>query len=336
MRNARQVVRSGKLVDRAAAGFTLVELLVVIAIIGVLVALLLPAVQAARESARRTQCLNNLKQVCLALHNFESATKFFPAGQHQPTSAGYFSPHALMASYFEQTGVSNKLDLNQSPFAAQNYEAAKGQPKLLICPTDPFPGRAEYCGFTNYHANAGTWVHINGWDGVFGPSENAGGAEKTGRLRPGDIADGMSNTAAFAEVVNGAGSAGSKPTRFDCYNFSSTPSGPEATARAAFLGQKWETSSIPWSGTWRWRGYPWTEGSPWRTWYNHLMAPNSVCWVPGSEDFWKIVSPAASYHPGGANVVMADGSVRFVSDSVDATVWTAAGSRNGAEGLQLP
>jgi prepilin-type N-terminal cleavage/methylation domain-containing protein/prepilin-type processing-associated H-X9-DG protein len=318
------------------AGFTLVELLVVIAIIGVLVALLLPAVQSAREAARRLQCSNNLKQVCLALHNFESSNKAFPAGQHQPTSAGYLSPHAVMCNYYEQSGIYSQLDLNQSPFSTQNYNAAKGQLKMLLCPSDPLPGRAEFCGWTSYHANAGTWVHLKGWDGVFGPSEDAGGGVKTGRLRPGDLTDGMSNTAAFAEVVNGAGNiANPKPTKYDCFDFGSPPAGPESAARAAFMAQKWETSTIPWTGTWRWRGYPWTEGSPWRNWYNHLLPPNQACWVPGG-DFWKIVSPATAYHPGGVNVAMADGSVRFVSSTVDADVWNAAGSRNGEESLPLP
>jgi prepilin-type N-terminal cleavage/methylation domain-containing protein/prepilin-type processing-associated H-X9-DG protein len=314
-------------------GFTLVELLVVIAIIGVLVALLLPAVQAAREAARRTQCVNHLKQVCLALHNFESSNHRLPAGEHQPTSAGYLSPHALIANQFEQSGVYNLLDLNQGPFSAQNTVAAATQPKFLICPSDPFPGKKEYMGWTNYHSNAGTWAPISGWDGVFGPVENVGGAPAIGPLKFGDITDGLSNTAAFAEVVNGAGSSGAPKSKFDCFD-SSLPTGSLTAVRATFAGQNWQTSSIPWSGGWRWRGYPWTEGTVWRNWYNHVAPPNATCWVPG--DFWKIVSPASSTHPGGTNVAMTDGSVRFVSERVDADVWTAAGSRAGGESWQLP
>ena len=318
-------------------GFTLVELLVVIAIIGVLVALLLPAVQAAREAARRTQCVNNLKQVCLALHNFESNFNRLPAGEHQPTTAGYLSPHALIANQFEQSGVYNRLDLNQGPFSAQNYAAAASQPKFLICPTDPFPGKKEYMGWTNYHSNAGTWAPLNGWDGVFGPTEDTAGAKAIGPLKLGDITDGLSNTAAFAEVVNGAGNI-SRPakSRFDCFDTGTNPtSGTLAAARASFVAGNWQTSSIPWSGDWRWRGYPWTEGTVWRNWYNHIVPPNSPCWVPGG-DFWRIVSPASSMHPSGANVAMTDGSVRFVTESVDADIWAAAGSRAGGEALQLP
>ncbi|WP_425617948.1 DUF1559 domain-containing protein [Anatilimnocola sp. NA78] len=323
--------------NKVRAAFTLVELLVVIAIIGVLVALLLPAVQSAREAARRIQCSNHLKQVGLALHNFESTFKVLPAGQHQPTSAGYLSPHALMANYYEQSGVANRMNLDTSPFSAQNMDAAATQPKFLICPSDPFPGRKEYMGWTNYHANAGTWVHLNGWDGVFGPSEAAAGYPAIGRLKFGDITDGLSNTCAFSEVVNGAGGLVNPPkSKFDCFEFGAAPAGPMTAARASFAAQNWETSTIPWTGTWRYRGYPWTEGSPWRNWYNHLNPPNKTCWVPGGSDFWKIVSPAASMHPAGINTAMSDGSIRFVTDSVDAEVWAAAGSRNGEEVLQLP
>ncbi len=318
------------------AGFTLVELLVVIAIIGVLVALLLPAVQAARESARRTQCVNHLKQICLALHNFESSFHRLPAGEHQPTSAGYLSPHALIANQFEQSGVYNKLDLNQGPFSVQNAAAAATQPKFLICPSDPFPGKNEYMGWTNYHSNAGTWAPLTGWDGVFGPVENVGGGPPIGPLKLGDLTDGLSYTAGFAEVVNGAGNIAKPPnSRFDCYDTAVSPTGAIPAARAAFAAGNWKTSTIPWTGTWRWRGYPWTEGTVWRNWYNHLGPPNTTCWVPNG-DFWRIVSPAASMHPGGVNVAMMDGSVKFVSERVDADVWTGAGSRAGGEALMLP
>ncbi len=103
--------------------FTLVELLVVIAIIGILVALLLPAVQSAREAARRMSCTNNLKQVVLALHNFESTYKTIPSGMRHPT--GYLSPHAALANYYEQNAIYDRLDLNVGPFTQPNYDAAR-------------------------------------------------------------------------------------------------------------------------------------------------------------------------------------------------------------------
>ena len=316
--------------------FTLVELLVVIAIIGVLIALLLPAVQAARESARRSSCQNNLKQISLALHNFESTFKHLPAGEYQPTSAGYLSPQAFLANFYEQSGVYNQLDLNKGPFQQPNYNAARTQPKFLICPSDPFVGKKEDMGWTNYHSNCGSWVRINGWDGVFGPEENVGGGTRIGPQRFSDITDGLSNTCAFAEVVNGVGTIGGPRTKHDCYNFPGLPAGPVASARTAFLSRDWKTSTIPWSGTWRWRGYPWTEGTVWRTWYNHLLPPNSACWVPNNEDFWRIVSPATSYHTSGVNASMCDGSVRFVSQTVNVDVWLAAGTRAAAESAEAP
>ena len=313
--------------------FTLIELLVVIAIIGILVALLLPAVQAAREASRRMSCTNNLKQIALAMHNFENTHKTIPGGMYDGTA--YLSPHALLANYFEQNQVYDRLNLTVGPFTQPNYDAARTQPQTLICPSDPFPGKIHDMGWSNYHANAGSWVHLNGWDGLFGPAYNAGGGVQLKPLTFARITDGLSNTAAFAEVVNGVGDTiGGNPTIYDCYEFGAAPAGPISAARNAFLSQDWRAASIPWSGTWRWRGYPWIEGTVWRTWYNHLLPPNSPCWRPG--DWWKIVSPAASYHPGGVSVALADGSVRFVSETVDADVWTAAGTRERGEPLQLP
>jgi hypothetical protein len=101
--------------------------------------------------------------------------------------------------------------------------------------------------------------------------------------------DGLSNTAAFAEVANGFGpdTRAAKNPLADCLEVRTRlPRRATAkTVRNALLAQDWQTATIPWNGEWRWRGYPWSEGTIWRTWYNHLLPPNSVCWRPGS---WKI------------------------------------------------
>ena len=308
-------------------GFTLVELLVVIAIIGMLIALLLPAVQAAREAGRRSTCSNNVHQLALALHSYESAHGEVPSGMFHST--GYLSPHAVLANYFEQSNVYAQMNLAVGPFTQPNYDAARTQPAGLICPSDPFPGKVDDMGWTNYHSNAGSWVHTNGWDGIFGPAYSAGGGPALLPISFKDVTDGLSYTAAFAEVVNGAGSSGGAATRFDCFEFGGPPGGNLAAARSAFLAKDWKSASIPWSGTWRWRGYPWTEGTVWRNWYNHILPPGGICWRPN--DWWKIVSPATSYHPSGVNVGFCDGSVHFVSDKVNPIVWTAYGTRGEGE-----
>jgi prepilin-type processing-associated H-X9-DG protein len=88
----------------------------------------------------------------------------------------------------------------------------------------------------------------------------------------------------------------------------------------------WQAANIPWSGAWRWRGYPFTEGTIWRTWYNHLLTPNSKCWRPG--EWWDLVSPPSSYHTGTVNVVMCDGSVQGITEGIDPDVWLAMGTRD--------
>jgi type II secretory pathway pseudopilin PulG len=319
----------------------LVELLVVIAIIGILIALLLPAVQAAREAARRSQCSNNLKQVCLALHNFESSTKAVPSGSYlasglSPDVHTPFSALVMLAQYMELTTITQKMDLKTlGVWSAPNDAALYTKPQAFLCPTDPFPGKVEDMGYTNYHGNWGTWCPATGWDGAFGYSWDLAGIKKLPSLKFGDVIDGLSNTAAFSEVVNGAGSAGSAKTKFDCFDFGSQPSTTDlAAARNSLVAKDWNQSTIAGGGGWRWRGVPWTEGSVWRTGYNHLMTPNSPCWQTG--DWYHLVTPASSYHPGGVQVGIMDGSVRFVSENVDWNAWRALGTRAGGESIAAP
>ncbi|MEA1951590.1 MAG: DUF1559 domain-containing protein, partial [Planctomycetota bacterium] len=301
--------------------------------------LLLPAVQAAREAARRMNCSNNLKQLGVAMHNFEAARGHVPPGNHGVYDQGqswFFSAQALLFPYMEQGSVYGRFNLDENMWSTRNFEVAMTQPQFLLCPSDPFAGRIEPLGWTSYHSNCGSWVNLNGWDGVFGPSKERAGAPSPGIVKFSAIADGLSNTAAFAEVVNGVGTAGTPKTRFDCFEFGSLPGGTIPQARQAFLSKRWENQGlIPFNSSyWRWKGYPFTEGSPWRNWYNHLLPPNSTCWRP--TDWWKIVSPASSYHPGAVMVVLCDGSVKAVSDDVDPDVWTATGTITGGESLDLP
>lgn len=331
-----------------AAGFTLVELLVVIAIIGVLVALLLPAVQSAREASRRTQCQNHLKQFGLAMHNFESSVKRLPHGAESSAIHGP-SAHAYLLPVMEQGNVFNQMDqsfahgASAHANAAQHESASTVRPKVFQCPSDMNKFLGLVYGFTNYHSNWGSWVvaPVRRWDGTFGPNFAVASAPPLPGIRLAEITDGTSNTAAFGEVCNGLAPSNNKlDRRTDCFEHTGTLSTTHVTARTTLRAANWQTAQTAgapgWgSPFWRWRGYPWREGSIWRTGYNHLLPPNSACWRPNA-DWWQLITPPSSFHPNGTNICFADGSVRFINDTIDGDTFEAAGSRDGGETLTLP
>jgi prepilin-type N-terminal cleavage/methylation domain-containing protein/prepilin-type processing-associated H-X9-DG protein len=319
-------------------GFTLIELLVVIAIIAILIGLLLPAVQKVREAANRMSCQNNLKQIGIGLHNYHGAQGAFPPGCSLRWDHWGQSPQTMILPYLEQGNTYLLFDITLGPYdTASNQRAIAQKPKIYLCPSDVQQGRDTPFGFTSYHANSGTWrITAGGWDGVFGTAIEYGGIPAQPAVRITEITDGTSNTALFAEVINGPYNATDPhhPLR-DCFDFGNLSARDPVAARNALLAANWRTASIPWTGTWRYRGYPWGEGNIWRGWYNHLLPPNSTCWLVNG-DFWQLVTPATSFHTGGVNVCMADGSVRFVSDRIDPLAWQAAGTRAGGEVIPLP
>jgi prepilin-type N-terminal cleavage/methylation domain-containing protein/prepilin-type processing-associated H-X9-DG protein len=329
---------------RKRCAFTLVELLVVIAIIGILVALLLPAIQAAREAARRSQCKNNLKQLGLAVLNYESSKKHLPPSVeinlNTMTGAnnGAWGVHGHILGYLEEQSVRGLVDINKawdlqmaiSGLRIGAYSCPSDGPAAEV--RDPGGGKALLYA-TTYGFNMGTWFVYDpetnaGGDGVFFPNSN---------LRLAKVSDGTSKTLMVGEVK-----AWTHYTRNGGPSTTTIPNTADEAASIVASGGEYKNTGHT----------EWPDGRVHHTGFTATMTPNTfVKYVKGTEtldaDFnswqegkeWPAGKPtyaiitSRSYHAGGVNVAMVDGSVQTVNDDIALLVWRAKATRAGDETL---
>jgi prepilin-type N-terminal cleavage/methylation domain-containing protein/prepilin-type processing-associated H-X9-DG protein len=319
--------------------FTLIELLVVIAIIAVLIALLLPAVQAAREAARRVQCVNNVKQMSLAVMNYESSNGALPPTGNAAVSNS-FSMKPRILFYLEQVAAYDAL--NQSfPYSdATNWTIRVMQINSFNCPSDgnvpsttaTLNGVTGQVGYTSYGNNIGTLF----WNqnAIDGPAYRVGG-EPAVTLAA--VTDGTSNTAIWSEWVRGEFRQGTHGL-YQTYVVSQTSGKayPLATLAASCQAStNFYTGNGGFLPAWDQKGDDWMHNNCAQGGcYSHVMTPNKrACFFndqTSSHTFYTIVGPSSN-HPGGVNVGFLDGSVSFVKDTVSRQTWWAIATKAGGE-----
>lgn len=336
---------------RCRRAFSLVELIVVISIIAILIALLLPAVQKVRQSAARTRCQNNLKQIGIALHNFESAQQnlppVFPGISNTTATPGSFYTWSVLAQlnpYLEQTAIYGAMNLTEPLYvfpsltiSSDNIFGAEQTIKLFLCPADlmqPVAGPGPTYGATvlgpvNYAACIGSGTTSGG--APYGEPWNADGmfqAGINGSFQ--QILDGLSNTAAFSESTLGTGPVSAH---------GAIPGNPQNVY--AYVGTV-SPANCAGATTWNFenlRGFLWASGEIRCSSYNHFYTPNSLncdcvtdTTIHDAHPYTAVgLKAARSYHWGGVNLLLADGSVRFVTNEIQQSTWTALGTQAGNE-----
>jgi prepilin-type N-terminal cleavage/methylation domain-containing protein len=327
------------------SGFTLVELLVVIAIIGVLVALLLPAVQAAREAARRSQCSNNLKQLALGYHNYHDTNNKLPQtaswitkppNAAQDSNWNGYSALTMVLPFIEQKTVYDQYRWDQYHYDNIGTPGAlivgRTRLKVFLCPSDRDHPNITDSGWTNYGAcegtNLGYNVSVNSYNGMFARARFRGFN---------DVIDGLSNTIMAGEFIKGDNNSGKFTVNGDI---------AKPIPLSGYPDQFWTQAQLDAYGTeclsngqaahQSHAGFRWSAPGQYNSSFNTMAPPNwrfpacHDCSGCGQADA-RGIFPARSRHPGGAMHAMGDGSVRFLPNTVNLTTYQALGSASGED-----
>jgi prepilin-type N-terminal cleavage/methylation domain-containing protein len=347
--------------------FTLIELLVVIAIVAALIALLLPAVQAAREAARRAQCVNNMKQIGIALHNYHTANDCFPPGalyrwnySSKTLINNYdFSAHARLLSNLEQSGIYNAINWSvgiiNDPNNFMNTSIGAIRLQVFLCPSGRVPswaapGLGSIIGTGNsYFASIGSGLE---YDATFsGGPPNGVFMDAGPAIGIRDIQDGTSNTIAFGEWLIGDGNSNLVSMASDIIFVGQYPKGVTRNTAQMELPAMGQSVFLQWAQSCaagllvdRTSSHSSELGSFWGfgmmafTLGGCLLGPNAKypdCTPAAASSNPGYATPGmfklASSHPGGANVLLSDASVRFLKDSTNLTTMWALGSRAQGE-----
>ena len=316
-------------------GFTLIELLVVIAIIAILVALLLPAVQKVRDAAARMQCLNNLKQIGLGLHNCHDTEKGFPPAASYAGLATSWSIHARLLPYIEQDALYRQINFGAAP--TTQPAVTQTRVALYLCPKELYDKSSDTNYPTSYGANFGTWL-------IYDPATQQTGDGAfivNGRTRMTDFTDGTSNTLAFTEV---------RPS-LNYFIDSGKPAGSNAPLPGAGDPQIWKGTFLGGAHT------EWANGRVLQTGFTTTFPPNSM--VPYDEPIYGPLNIIIDYkrhdieycsHPEGSGggptyaavtartyhgsiiqILLIDGSARSMQTNISGANWQALGTRAGGE-----
>ncbi|CAN5838611.1 DUF1559 domain-containing protein [soil metagenome] len=326
-------------------GFTMVEVLVSISVISILIALTLPAVQSARESARKVHCANNLHQLGIAIHGYHSLHDVFPiTSTHDlnkaPYYGGFYSIHTRLLPFLDQTPLYNAINYEvgawvfsplvgepgfswQNAANAVNATARQTTIATFLCPSESSP---LVNSGTTYRGSQGVgpaflqqFEHPDSGNGIF---------SMFGPVRMAQVSDGLSHTAAMSEKVIGSG----RPERLDPFRDAYRMVEAAYTADDLLLACRLSARTDPERPGFAIGGDSWFFSGMEMTGYNHAQKPNGPipdCFI-GSRTLIGMAT-ARSYHLGGVHLLMADGATRFVVETIDQQVWRGLGTRNGRE-----